>query len=151
VLNAEPAVVALRGGRRRLAFPARAGYNANTRCEEHIMRPIEIYDRGRGPELKGTRITVYDVVYYHLKGRSPNYTAAVLGLATDEVQALLRYFEEHREEVLARHSATEDRNARGNPPEVEAKARQSHAKLLARRDELRRALTGGTNGDGHPG
>lgn len=52
------------------------------------MRPIEIYDRGRGPELKGTRITVYDVVYYHLNGRSPNYTAAALGISTAEVLAL---------------------------------------------------------------
>jgi uncharacterized protein (DUF433 family) len=115
------------------------------------MRPIEIYDRGRGPELKGTRITVYDVVYYHLNGRSPNYTAAVLGLATDEVLALLKYFEEHREEVLAWHNRIEERNARGNPPEIEQKLKQSHAKLLARRDELRRQMEEKSNGDGHPG
>jgi uncharacterized protein (DUF433 family) len=115
------------------------------------MRPIEIHDRGRGPELKGTRITVYDVVYYHLNGRSPNYIAAILGIATDEVQALLDYFEAHREAVLAHHYKIEERNARGNPPEIEEKLKHSHAKLLAKMEELRRRKQGEANGDGHPG
>ena len=29
------------------------------------LPPPEIHDRGRGPEIKGTRITVYDVMDYH--------------------------------------------------------------------------------------
>ncbi len=114
------------------------------------MQPIEIHDRGRGPELKGTRITVYDVVYYHLKGRSPNYIAAVLGLATDEVLALLKYFGEHRDEVMAVHRKIEERNARGNPPEVEERMRDAHAKFQALLAERRRLLAG-KNGEGHPG
>jgi uncharacterized protein (DUF433 family) len=114
------------------------------------MRPIEIHDRGRGPELKGTRITVYDVVVYHLKGHSPAYIAVVLGISTPEVQALLDYFEQHRDEVLAWHNHIEERNARGNPPEVEAKVaaiRGTARRML----EERKRRQAEANGDGHPG
>ena len=114
------------------------------------MQPIEIHDRGRGPELKGTRITVYDVVPYHLKGRSPNYIAVALGISTPEVRALLDYFEAHRDEVMAWHDTIEERIARGHPPEVEAK-------LASIRGTVRRLLEeksrqpAEANGDGHPG
>ena len=75
----------------------------------------------------------------------------MLGLSTDEVEALLRYFEEHREEVLAHHYKIEERNARGNPPEIEERVKQSHAKLLARMEEIRQRKRETANGDGHPG
>src|SRR5438874_4738252 len=96
-----------------------------------IMQPIEIHDRGRGPELKGTRITVYDVVYYHFKGRSPERIAEILRIPLAGVEALLDYFEHHREAVLEWHNKIEERNARGNPPEVEEKLKASRAKLQA--------------------
>jgi uncharacterized protein (DUF433 family) len=32
-----------------------------------VTKPI-IHDRGRGPEIEGTRITVYDVMDYYLDG-----------------------------------------------------------------------------------
>ncbi len=115
------------------------------------MHPIEIHDRGRGPELKGTRITVYDVIPYRLDGWPVASIALVLGLSSAQVEALFRYMDEHREEVMAVHRRIEERNARGNPPEVEEKLKQSHAKLLARMDELRRRKREGSNGDGHPG
>jgi uncharacterized protein (DUF433 family) len=115
------------------------------------MRPIEIHDRGRGPELKGTQITVYDVVYYHLKGRSPNYIAAVLGIATAEVLALLDYFERHREEVLAHHYKIEERNARGNPPEIEERLGATHGAAQARLEQIRRREAAEANGESHPG
>jgi uncharacterized protein (DUF433 family) len=114
------------------------------------MRPIEIYDRGRGPELKGTRITVYDVVYYHLNGHSPNFTAAALGISTPEVLALLQYFEEHREEVLAWHNKIEERNARGNPPEIEEKLAAVRGTFRRLLEERRRELAG-RNGESHSG
>lgn len=42
------------------------------------MLPIEIHDRGRGPELKGTRITVYDIIPYRLGGCTPAGIADIL-------------------------------------------------------------------------
>jgi uncharacterized protein (DUF433 family) len=116
------------------------------------MGPIAIIDRGRGPELAGTRITVFDVIPYLEAGHSPTYIAAVLRLSTPEVEALIRYIEEHRDQVLAENRTIEERIARGNSPEVEARLPGSHARLLALRDELRRRTQRGeTNGAGDPG
>ncbi|HVK10617.1 MAG TPA: hypothetical protein VM597_17755 [Gemmataceae bacterium] len=114
------------------------------------MRPIEIHDRGRGPELKGTRTTVYDIIPFRLAGRSPTYIAAALGHSTDEIEALFRYMDEHYDEVMAVHQQIEERIARGNPPEVEDKLKHSRAKLLAKMEEIRRRKEQ-ANGDGHPG
>jgi uncharacterized protein (DUF433 family) len=117
-----------------------------------MPRRIEIINRGRGPELAGIRITVFDIIPYLKAGYSPTYTAAILGLSTDEVLALMQYIEEHKEEVMAENQKIEERIARGNPPEVEALREKSHAKLLAYREELRRKKAQeGTNGAGHPG
>jgi uncharacterized protein (DUF433 family) len=114
------------------------------------MQPIEIHDRGRGPELKGTRITVYDVVYYHLHGDPPDVIAVILGISTPEVRALLDYFEAHRDEVMAWHNKIEERNARGNPPEIEEKSKASREKFAAMVAERRRQLAE-RNGESHPG
>jgi uncharacterized protein (DUF433 family) len=116
------------------------------------MKPVAIIDRGRGPEVAGTRITVFDVLHYLQAGHSPNYIAAVLSLSTAEVLAAIRYIEEHRDEVLAMNRRIEERIARGNPPEVEAKRQASHEKLLALREELqRRRREEEANGAGDPG
>jgi uncharacterized protein (DUF433 family) len=100
------------------------------------MEPIVIIDRGSGPQLARTRITVYDLIPYLEASESANYIALVLGLSIAEVQALIQYIEEHKDEVMAVHRRIEERIAKGNPPEVEAKLRASHAKLLALRAEL---------------
>ena len=116
------------------------------------METIEIYDRGRGPELKRIRITVYDVLHYLEGGWTAEQIAPVLSISIAEVEALTRYIEEHRDEVMAVHRKIEERNARGNPPEVEERLRGSHERLLARIDAIRRAKTEGTtNGASHPG
>ena len=100
------------------------------------MEPIVIVDRGGTPRLANSRINVYDVVHYLEHGRSVNYIALVLNITLVETQALIQYIEEHKEAVMAVHRQIEERIAKGNPPEVEAKLRASHAKLLALRAEL---------------
>jgi uncharacterized protein (DUF433 family) len=99
-----------------------------------MLPRIAIIDRGRGPELAGTRITVFDIIPYLQAGHTPTYIAAVLGLSTDEVRALMQYLEEHREEVMAENRKIEERIARGNPPEVRARLEGSslHALIQAR-------------------
>jgi uncharacterized protein (DUF433 family) len=114
------------------------------------MISYDIIDRGRGPELAGTRVTVFDVLHYLDAGHGPTYIAAVLGIGTPGVQALIRYIEEHKEEVRAENQKILDRIARGNPPEVEAKLRESRAKLYALRDELKRRRREGSNGASDP-
>jgi uncharacterized protein (DUF433 family) len=115
------------------------------------MGPIAIIDRGRGPQLAGTRITVYDIIPYLEAGRSPNYIAAVLNLSTAEVLTLMQYIKEHKTDVMAVHRQIEERIAQGNPPEIEAKRRISHAKLFALRAELERKHSQEeSNGAGNP-
>ena len=121
------------------------------------MQPISIIDRGRGPELAHIRITVFDVLPYLQAGHHATYIASVFGLSTREVEALADYIRQHEAEVLDMNRRIEERIARGNPPEVEARRQQSHAKLLALRDELRRGKAQEANhardpgGHQHPG
>jgi uncharacterized protein (DUF433 family) len=115
-----------------------------------MLRPIRIINRGRGPELEGTRTTVYDVIPYLEAGRSANYIAAVMGHSSRQIQALIEYIEQHKEEVMAVHRKIEERIARGNPPEIEAKLKASHERLLALKEQLRKNGQEGSNGAGNP-
>jgi uncharacterized protein (DUF433 family) len=103
-----------------------------------VVQPIAIIDRGRGPELAGTRITVFDVLPYLQADWQPASIALLLGLSTSQVLAVMEYVEEHWEAVMATNQKILDRIARGNPPEVEAKRQASRAKLQALRAELER-------------
>lgn len=107
------------------------------------MFPIEIHDRGRGPELKGARITVYDIIPYRLNGRDAERIAEILrpgypAITAAHIEALFRYMDEHHDEVMAVHWKIEERHARGNPPEIEAKLKQSRAKLAALKETFDR-------------
>lgn len=100
-----------------------------------MLQPINVTDDGR---LAGTRITVYDVIPYRLRGRCATYVAAALGLSTPEIEALYTYMDDHHAAVMAVHERIEARIARGNPPELVEKQRQSHEKFMARVAENRR-------------
>jgi uncharacterized protein (DUF433 family) len=111
----------------------------------------KIINRGRGPEIAGTRITVYDILDYHLQGWHPTAIAGALRLSSAEVLAAIGYIEEHKEEVLAAYQAILDRNARGNSPEAQAKLDAINAKyrqLWA--DRYRQAGLDENGDDGHP-
>ncbi len=105
------------------------------------MLPVEIHDRGRGPELKGTRLTVYDIIPYRLNGYTPEQLAAVFTgypeLTPAHIAALYRYMDEHRDEVMAVHERIEARIAKGNPPEIEAKLAEGRAQFQAKLAEIR--------------
>jgi uncharacterized protein (DUF433 family) len=102
--------------------------------------------------IAGTRITVWDV-YHYLEGGDWTHEqiAEILRISLEQVQVTVRYIEEHKAEVLEVHRQIEERNARGNPPEIEAMLRESHARLLARVEELKRKKSLEGNGEGNPG
>jgi hypothetical protein len=52
-----------------------------------------------------------------------------LHLTEAQIAAAARYIEEHRDEVMVVHRQIEDRKARGNPPDILAKAAKSRAKV----------------------
>src|SRR5436309_3033553 len=83
------------------------------------MEPI--INRGRGPEIAGTRITVYDILDYYRQGWHPSAIAATLRLSSAQVEAAIAYIEQHQEDVMAAYQRLLDRSAQGNPPEVRAR------------------------------
>jgi uncharacterized protein (DUF433 family) len=117
------------------------------------MQEVRIIDRGRGPEIAGTRFTVYQIVPSLLRGRSAAEIADTFGMTIPQVEALTRYYEEHKEEVLKVHQRIEERIARGNPPWVEAilAASPLRPRLEARLEELRKRRLEDENGEGQPG
>jgi uncharacterized protein (DUF433 family) len=82
-----------------------------------------IADRGRGPEITGTRITVYNLLSSFL---DPDVTEADIGrvydLTAGQVAAARAYVLSNPDTVLAEHLKIEARIAEGNPPEVRAQA-----------------------------
>jgi uncharacterized protein (DUF433 family) len=79
--------------------------------------------------IAGTRITVWDVLHYLETGWSRPEIAATLHLSDAQVDAVARYIEQHKEELMVVHRQIEARKAHGNPPEITAKSAQSRTKL----------------------
>jgi uncharacterized protein (DUF433 family) len=79
--------------------------------------------------ISGTRITVWDIVHYLESHWSHTEIAQALRITEEQVAAAVEYIVRHKHEVMAVHQQIEDRKARGNPPELEAKAAESRAKL----------------------
>ncbi len=93
------------------------------------MRTYRIVDRGDGPKIEGSRVTVYAVLEYLEKKRSREWIAATLGLSSRQVQAAIDYIEEHRAEVQAEYEKIMQRIRRGNPPAVAQRLQQAHEKF----------------------
>ena len=101
------------------------------------METIQInelmYDRGRGPELRSCRITVYDLVPYWLSGKwtDEEIIKDALPITMDELLALKKYFEENQNAVLAWHEKIEERNRVGrevqNTPASQERSKQFRA------------------------
>ncbi len=112
-----------------------------------MRRDIAIVDRGRGPQLSTTRITVQDLVPYFQGGCS--YEEIIRWIPTltpEEIQVVERYYKEHKEEVLEVDRRIRERNAeRRNAPEVEQILREGRAERQAMAEEFRRRKA---NGDG---
>jgi uncharacterized protein (DUF433 family) len=82
-----------------------------------------IQDRGRGPEIAGTRITVYNLLPSFL---DPSVTEAeicrIYDLTAEQVAAARAYVLSNPDTVLAEHLKIEQRLAAANTPEAKAHA-----------------------------
>jgi uncharacterized protein (DUF433 family) len=89
-----------------------------------------IQDRGRGPEIAGTRITVYNLLPSFL---DPTVTeeeiCRIYDLTAQQVAAARAYVLGNPDTVLAEHLKIEERLAAGNPPEVKEQAERTRATL----------------------
>lgn len=103
-----------------------------------------IHNRGRGPEIVGTRITVYNLLPYFLdSSMSEAYIAKVHDLTTEQVAAARAYVLNNPDTVLATHMQIEARIAAGNPPEVAEQAKRTHERFMQFKEWIeRRKQTG---------
>src|SRR5881296_1365392 len=81
-----------------------------------------IINRGRGPEIAGTRITVFDVMDYLKHKWHRDRIAALFRLSSRDVQAAIDYIAAHHDDVEADYQRILERH-RGfrYPPDVQAK------------------------------
>ena len=106
----------------------------------------EIINRGRGPEIAGTRITVYDVMDYRKHGWHRDRIAMLFRLSSRQIQAALDYIDAHEAEVTAEYQTILDRHRNYKyPPDVQAKVDACRG-LAKKKLEKIRALRKG-NGD----
>lgn len=96
-----------------------------------------IHDRGRGPEIKGTRITVYDVLDYMIAGWHPERIADFLRVHPEEAQAAMEYVREHKLEVLREYLKMLERDARGNSREIQAKLEANRPRITEKLKQLK--------------
>ena len=103
------------------------------------MIEAKIIDRGRGPEIAGTRITVYDVLDYYKEGWHRDVIASTLRLSSRQVEAAIRYIEEHRDEVMPEYEECWPATSHGQPAGASGQARRRHERFLAMVRERREA------------
>ncbi len=103
------------------------------------MPEPRIVDRGDGPKIEGTRITVYTVFEDLRNGHGREEIALSYGLSSRQVQAAIDYIGANEAAVIAEYEKIMERINRGNPPHIEAILQENHQKLLARLAELQAA------------
>ena len=118
-----------------------------------------VHERGRGPEIRGTRITVYVIMDHYGDPEWPaERIAGLYEITVAQARAALDYIAAHMDELKPEYDKMVARSKAGNPPEIRAKLAASRAKLLARLnpDQRRRleeldrlyGTDGNGNGDG---
>ena len=97
-----------------------------------------IINRGRGPEIAGTRITVYDILDYTTKDWEQSAIADLFRLSLEQVAAAVDYIEAHEDELMPKYQEMLARDAAGNPPEIQAKLDAIREKMRPVWAELKR-------------
>jgi len=87
-----------------------------------------LHDRGRGPEIRGTRITVYSLLPHLLDPTATeDFICQVNGLTPEQVAAARAYILRNPDTVLSEHLKIEERIAVGNSPQVIKRAEEARA------------------------
>ncbi len=120
---------------------------------------VEIVDRGRGPQLSTTRITVMDVFYWVHRGYGVEEIRDIMPmLSQPELDLVMEYIFAHREELVERDRRVEEfhakqmaeQHARGGifaPPDENMTDEEWHSRL---REKLNRRIAE-KNGERHSG
>lgn len=99
---------------------------------------IQIVDRGRGPQLSTSRITVQDVVPYLRDGcANDEIIRAMPTLGEAELEVIRRYVRDNFDAVMAQDRRIGEVNAaRVTPPEVQEIRAAGRAKRVAAEERL---------------
>ena len=118
-----------------------------------MQREITIINRGSGPQLSTSRITVQDIVpYFQLNYSYDQIREIMPSLSVAEIQVVERYFNEHREDVLEVDRRIRARNAtRKNTPEVEEILRRGREQIRARLAAIQEQKAKGQHVEGRTG
>jgi uncharacterized protein (DUF433 family) len=100
-----------------------------------------IIDRGRGPELAGTRITIHTIMDFLNYDYSLPDIATELGLTDEQVHAAVEYIRAHQAESDREYGLIMERMNQPNPPEVD-RGRATTREGLRRRIRARRERNG---------
>lgn len=97
-----------------------------------------IVNRGRGPEIAETRITVFDVMDYLKAGWHRDRIAGLFRLSSRDIQAAIDYIDQHRDEVEAGYQRILERQRNYQyPPDVRRKIERCRGIARQRLQELR--------------
>lgn len=116
-------------------------------------KPIQIIDRGRGPQLSTSRITVQDVVPYLQDGWTyAQIREAMPTLTDEEIQVIEQYVRDHYDDVMEEDRRIRERNANrvAAPEHLEAR-RRGRAKMIALLERRANEKAAEKNGDRPPG
>lgn len=110
---------------------------------------VQIIDRGRGPQLSTSRITVQDLVPYLQQKFTHEHILEIMPVLTvEEIQAVERYVLDNYEAVMAQDRRIRERAAaRRKPPEVEEAERKERLERLETARQLIRQRKQERNGD----
>jgi uncharacterized protein (DUF433 family) len=117
------------------------------------MPTPEIVDRGRGPQLSNSRITVQDLVPYLQQGCACEEIMTIMPVLTKEdIKVVQQYIQDNYEAVMEQDRRIRERNAtRTIPPEIQEIRKKGHAKAVALMERFAKDKAGEKNGDRSPG
>jgi uncharacterized protein (DUF433 family) len=114
------------------------------------MATESTHDRGCGPEIVGSRITVFNLLVDFMDARMTEARICRLyDLTPERVASARAYILNNPDTVLARHLEIEARNAAGNSPELVERMKRTHVVFEQFREwlEKRRAEEAEENRD----
>jgi uncharacterized protein (DUF433 family) len=114
-----------------------------------MSKAIEIIDRGRGPQLSTSRVTVQDLVPYVQQKLTYEQILEIMPAVTlEEIQVVERYVQENYDAVMEQDRRIRERTAnRKNSPEIEEILRRGGEKMAALREEVKKRKLQELNGD----
>lgn len=103
-----------------------------------VVDRSRIIDRGRGPEVVGSRITIFDVMDYMKHGWDQAQIAALFRLGVDDVLAAIEHIAGDLDRSVDEYvSMLEEQRRRRYPPDVQARVDEARARFLEHVNEIR--------------